>query len=123
MNDCRYTDLTEKAINDHGGVRNMVHLWAKEVKLRANKQRSMFVSDIKRLWLGNASPNAIATNCLQTDLNKKQGDMITNPAIVATGLTTVDDVRNCIKSNAMYQNSALYDLLCSGIESDWKAEE
>ncbi len=43
--------------------------------------------------------------------------MIINPAIVATGLTTVDDVRNCIKSNAMYQNSALYDLLCSGIES------
>jgi hypothetical protein len=109
MNDCRYTDLQEKAILDHGSVRNMVVLWAKEVKNRANKTRSMFVSDIKRLWLGNASPYAIVTNCLQTDLNKKQGDMIINPAIVDTGLATVDDVRNCIKSNAMYKNSALYD--------------
>ena len=117
MNDCRYKDLQEKAQLDHGSVRNMVTLWAKEVKKRANKERSTFVSEIKKLWLGNASSYAIATNFLQTDLNKKQGDIIINPAIVATGLATVDEIRNCIKSNAMYKNSALYDLLCSGIES------
>jgi hypothetical protein len=46
--------------------------WQKEIKKRANLQRSVFVSEAKELWLANNSPFAIVTNCLLVDLNKRK---------------------------------------------------
>jgi hypothetical protein len=43
--------------------------------------------------------------------------MRVNTVVVKTGLTTVADVRNCLKSEAMYLNPALYNLFCCGLES------
>jgi hypothetical protein len=101
----------------YGSVHNMAIVWEKSIKRKAIQQRSIFVSEIKKLWLGNNSPFAIATNCLTTDLNKKQGEMKLNDAIIASGLQTVGAVRKCLKSNVMYRNTALYNLICAGIES------
>jgi hypothetical protein len=40
-----------------------------------------------------------------------------NPAIVATGIATVEQLRDLIKSDAMYRNPAVYNLFCRGLES------
>jgi hypothetical protein len=114
---CRYSDLIELAKNEYGSVHNMAIVWEKKIKKRACQQRSIFVSEIKKLWLGNNSPFAIATNCLTTDLNINPGDVKLNDAIIASGLQTVGAVRKCLKSNAMYRNAAMYHLICGGIES------
>jgi len=95
----------------------MADVWNKDVQKKAINERSIAVSQFKTLWLSNASPYALVTNCLEADLKKKKGPMKINPAIVATGLTTVEAVRDCIKSNTMYRNTAIYGLLCGGMES------
>ena len=76
----------ELATNEYGSVHNMSIIWEKKLKRKASAQRSIFVSEIKKLWLGNNSPFAIATNCLTTDLNKQPGDVELNDAIIASGL-------------------------------------
>ncbi len=43
--------------------------------------------------------------------------MQVNAELVTIGLTTVKDVRECLKSEEMYLNPALYNLLCCGLES------
>ena len=40
-----------------------------------------------------------------------------NTAIKATGVTTVEELRELIKSDDMYLNPALYSLICGGVES------
>jgi hypothetical protein len=107
----------ELATTEYGGVHNMSIIWEKKLKRKATAQRSIFVSEIKKLWLGNNSPFAIATNCLTTDLNNNPGEVKLSDAILASGLQTVGAVRKCLKSNAMYRNAAMYHLICGGIES------
>jgi hypothetical protein len=43
--------------------------------------------------------------------------MKVSAAVVESGLKTVEDVMKCLKSENMYLNPVLYNLLCSGIES------
>ncbi len=59
----------------------------------------------------------MARNCLEQDLNIMEGDMEVCPALVVSGLTTVAQVRACLKSSALYTNPVMYRLLCEGVES------
>ena len=43
--------------------------------------------------------------------------MTVNPALVETGVTTVSQVRDLLKSAELYRNQAMYNLLCGGVES------
>lgn len=43
--------------------------------------------------------------------------MTVNPALVETGVTTVEQVRDLLKSSQLYRNQAMYNLLCGGLES------
>jgi hypothetical protein len=43
--------------------------------------------------------------------------MKVHPDIVKTGLKTAADVRGCLKSEEMYLNLAMYNLMCCGLES------
>jgi hypothetical protein len=70
---CRYPDLIALALQNHGSVRNMADVWNKDVQKRAINERSIAVSQFKTLWLSNASPYALVTNCLETDLKKQKG--------------------------------------------------
>ena len=94
----------------------MVEKYAKAIRSRAVQERSIAVSCFKSVWLSNASPFAIVTNVLTTDL-KKKADMAINPALIHTGIQTVEEVRGLLKSNKLYRNAALYNLLCGGVES------
>ena len=90
--------------------------WAPNVRGIASKKRAEQTRFFKAVWLSNNSPYSLVTNCLSNDLDKKQADMKVTPALVASGLTTVKDVRDCLKGE-MYLNPALYNLLCCGLES------
>ena len=83
---------------------------------------------------------ALVTNILVTDLAKNEGikntlemildkhiltanflhiigEMTVNPALVETGVMTVSQVRDLLKSSQLYRNQAMYNLLCGGLES------
>ena len=95
----------------------MATKWASSVRGIASKKRAEQTRFFKKVWLSNDSPYSLVTNCLSTDLDKKQAEMKVNPALVASGLTTVKAVRKCLKSEELYLNPALYNLLCCGLES------
>ena len=94
----------------------MVEKYHKAIRSRAVQERSVAVSCFKNVWLSNASPFALVTNVRQTDL-KQKADMEVNPAIIDTGINTVEEVRALLKCDQMYRNVAMYNLLCSGVES------
>ena len=95
----------------------MATKWGVSVRGIANKKRAEQTRFFKAVWLSNNSPHSIVTNVINTDLDKKQADMKVTPALVASGLATVQDVRDCLKSEEMYLNPALYNLLWCGLES------
>ena len=59
----------------------------------------------------------MARNCIEQDLNILEAPMEVCPALVVSGLTTVAQVRACLKSSALYTNPVMYRLLCEGVES------
>ena len=126
----RYPRLIEIAVREYPtvGVRSskeaevksikaMAKEWGKVVKKKAVAERSAAVTIFKKNWLDNESPFVLVTNVLETNLRKTEGDMEINPAIKATGVTTVEELRELIKSDDMYLNPALYSLICGGVES------
>ena len=95
----------------------MAKVWEKEIGIRANNLRSSQIRSFKKIWLTSGSPYAIATNVTKSDLKKKDKPMKVSAAVVESGLKTTEDVRKCLKSENMYLNPVLYDLICSGLES------
>ena len=95
----------------------MAMKWAPNIRGIASKKRAEQTRFFKKVWLSNNSPYSLVTNVLNTDLDIEQADMKVNPALVASGLTTVKAVRKCLKSEELYLNPALYNLLCCGLES------
>ncbi len=43
--------------------------------------------------------------------------MTVNPALVESGVATVEGVRKLLMPNKMYRNPVMYDLFCGGVES------
>jgi hypothetical protein len=84
---------------------------------RATKERSQFVSKVKEVWVKNDPPFALVNNVLFIDLNKQNGVMTVNPALVKSGVATVEEVRKLLMSSEMYRNPVMYDLFCGGVES------
>ncbi len=98
-------------------IKAMAKEWGKVVKKKAVAERSAAVTIFKKIWFDNESPFVLVTNVLETNLRKTDGDMEINPAITATGIKTVEEVRQLTKSDDMYLNPALYSLICGGVES------
>ena len=103
--------------NHHGSVQRMAEKWGKDVKGKANIARANQLRFFKQVWLSNSSPHALVINVISADLDKKDGPMKVHPDIVKTGLKTPAEVRACLKSEEMYLNPAMYNLLCCGLES------
>ena len=101
----------------YGTVKRMATVWRTDVGKRANNLRSSQIRSFKKIWLTCGSPYAIVTYVTKSDLKKKDKAMKVSKAVVASGLSTVEDVRKCLRSKDMYLNPVLYNLICSGIES------
>ena len=113
----RYKGLLDLAVAHYGTVKRMAAFWKGDIGKRANNQRSSQLRSFKKIWLSSGSPHAIVTNVTKTDLKKKDRPMKVSAAVLQSGLLSVEDVRDCLRSDSMYLNPVLYDLLCSGIES------
>ena len=105
------------AKSNYGSVKAMATRWASNVRGIASKKRAEQTRFFKAVWLTNKSPHWLVTNVLNSDLDKKEADMVVNPVLVASGLTTVKHVRDCLRSCFLYLNPAMYNLLCCGLES------
>ena len=105
------------AMTKYGGVLAMAKTWSRVVRTKANNERAVQIRYFKQMWLKNNSPFQLVRNCLESDLNVLEAPMEVCPALANTGLTTVAQVRACLKSNEMYTNPVMYRLLCEGVES------
>ena len=103
--------------NYNGSVQRMAEKWGKSVKGKANLARATQLRFFKVVWLQNSSPHALVMNVISTDLDIKEAPMKVHPDIVKTGVKTVDELRTCLKSEEMYLNPAIYNLMCCGLES------
>ena len=103
--------------NYNGSVQRMAEKWGKSVKGKANLARATQLRFFKQVWLQNSSPHALVMNVISTDLDIKEAPMKVHPDIVKTGVKTVDELRTCLKSEEMYLNPAIYNLMCCGLES------
>ncbi len=101
----------------YGGVRAMAKTWSRIVRTKANNERAVQIRYFKHMSLKNNSPFQLVRNCIESDLNMLEVPMEVCPALALTGLTTVAQVRACLKSNEMYANPVMYRLLCEGVES------
>lgn len=113
----RYPELQAIATNSYGTPRKMARLYGPFTRDRATKERSVFVANCRGVFFKNDSPFALVQNVLTPDLNKKQGEMKVTPALVESGLATVEAVRKLLMSKQMYRNPVMYDLFCGGVES------
>jgi hypothetical protein len=107
----------EIAKEHYGTVTRMATFWQGDIGSRANNQRSTQLTSFKKIWLTRGAPHALVINVTTPDVLKYHKPMKVTAAVVQSGLATVEDVRKCLKSKAMYLNPVIYDLLCSGIES------
>ncbi len=70
------------------------------------------------IWLSMTSSYSLATNVLEGELNNDvETEIILTPAVEASGISTVAELRNLIKSPSMCTNSVVFNLFCSGLES------
>ena len=95
----------------------MAKAWRKVVWEQAVAKRSEAVTIFRKIWLKNASDFALVSNISVTDTQKETREMGVKQALVDTEVTTVEAVRDLIRSSNMYQNSAMYSLICGGVES------
>ena len=113
----RYPELQAIATKSYGTPRKMARLYGPFTRDRATKERSVFVANCRGVFFKNDSPFALVQNVLKPDLDKKQGEMKVTPALVESGLATVEAVRKLLMSKQMYRNPVMYDLFCGGVES------
>jgi hypothetical protein len=95
----------------------MAEAFEKIVSVRGSNERSTQIRGFKKIWLNGDSPHAIVKYVTRAELKKKDRPMKVTAAVIKSGLTTVADVRNCLKSSKLYLNPTMYNLLCAGLES------
>ncbi len=72
------------AKSNYGSVKAMGTRWASNVRGIASKKRAEQTRFFKAVWLTNKSPHWLVTNVLNSDLDKKEADMVVNPVLVAS---------------------------------------
>ena len=119
----RYPDLIRYAEKQCNGPYAMATKWAKTIGRKATNERSMQINSIKATWLSVSSPFHLATNVLCSELPTNITDdqpMLLNDELIASGLETIQELRDLLKSSTMYNNDVVYNRFCEGLESgEW----
>ena len=114
----RYPELCEMAETHYGSVQIMAKKWAVPVRTKANNERAIQIRYLKMIWLSNKSKFAIALNALDTELEVDNASEITpSPTVQASGINSIAELRDLIKSSEMYKNATVFNLFCLGLES------
>ena len=96
----------------------MAKKWAVPVRTKANNERAIQIRYLKMIWLSNKSKFAIALNALDTELEVDNASEITpSPTVQASGINSIAELRDLIKSSEMYNNATVFNLFCLGLES------
>jgi hypothetical protein len=75
-------------------------------------------SYIKTIWLSNSLKFSLVLNALDTEINEDNVPEITlAPAVAASGINSITELRELLRSPAMYKNAAVFNLFCLGLES------
>jgi hypothetical protein len=116
----RYEDLVKYAEKNYYGVDEMARKWGSMVARKATNERAIQIQYIKSIWLSSRSPYHFVTNAIATEqtVNSASASPILLSAnIQQSGIESVEELRNMIKSDKMYTNEVLYDYFCAGLES------
>ena len=114
----RYPDLKQIAEQHYRGVTEMAKKWASLVKTKANNERAVQIRYLKMIWLSKRSQFHMAYNALESEIGvDDEIEIMLTPAITASGITSVAELRDLLKSPAMYKNEVVFNLFCLGLES------
>jgi len=116
----RYPDLIRYADKHCHGTYAMAAKWGKAISRKATNERSMQINSIKSTWLSVSSPFHLATNVLASELPTNITDdqpMLLHDELIASGLETIQELRDLLKSSNMYNNEAVYSRFCEALES------
>jgi hypothetical protein len=98
----RCTDLTEIAEKHYTNVTLMAKKWASFVKTKANNERAVQIRYLKIIWLSKRSKFHLAYNALESEIGvDDETEIILSPAVMASGITSVSELRDLIKSPEM----------------------
>ena len=119
----RYPDLEKYANLHYHGIPLMAHRHAKLIRDAANNERAVQITSMKKIWLTSSSKFALAfpfipNNAVSEDYASSSIDMMklsTNVEI--SGVESVEELRNLIRSSAMYRNDTVFTHFCQGLES------
>jgi hypothetical protein len=106
----RYPDLIAYAEKHYFGVTAMSRKWAAIVSRKATNERAIQISFIKNMWLSQKSPHHLVAYCLSCDQPKNVATptpMQVSSDLELSGIHTVSQLRDLIKSNNMYQNEVV----------------
>jgi hypothetical protein len=114
----RCPDLTEIAEKHYMGVTLMAKKWESIVKTKANNERAVQIRYLKIIWLSKRSNFHMAYNALESEIGvDDETEIMLSPAVIESGITSVSELRELIKSPAMYKNEVVFNLFCLGLES------
>ena len=116
----RYPDLILYAEKHYFGVTAMSRRWASVVSRKATNERAIQITSIRNMWLSQTSPHHLAAYCLTGDQPKNAATPIpmeVSSDLALSGINTITQLRNVIRSNKMYQNEVVYNCFCAGLES------
>ena len=116
----RYPDLIRYAEKQCNGTYAMATKWAKVIGRKATNERSMQINSIKSTWLSVSSPFHLATNVLSSELPTNITDdqpMQLTDELIASGLESIQELRDLLKSSTMYNNEVVYRQFCEALES------
>lgn len=114
----RYPNLSAIAEKHYGSVQQMAKKWGSVVRTKANNERAIQIRYLKMIWLSNNSKFSLAMNALDPELAVETASEITvAPAVLASGINSVAELRDLLKSPAMYNNAVVFNLFCLGLES------
>jgi hypothetical protein len=114
----RYPDLTEIGEKHYMGVTVMAKKWASLVKTKANNELAVQIRYLKIIWMSKRSNFHMAYNALESEIGvDDETEIMLSPAVTASGIKTVSELRELIKSPTMYKNEVVFNLFCLGLES------
>ena len=123
----RFPDLVSYAETHYHGVPQMAHRWATKIRTKANNERAAQIRNIKQIWFNSYSKLSLAysyaTSHKDTNEENDEDDgndeefMTITDAVRDSGVEGIDDLRNLLRSDAMYKNSTVFTLFCQGLES------
>ena len=121
----RFPDLILFADTHYHGVPQMAFRWATLIRTKANNERAAQIRTIKEVWVNSFSKYSIAYLYLPetTGSDEDEGNEGIHEVLAITetvrdsGIQGIEELRALLRSDAMYKNSAVFNLFCQGLES------